>query len=686
MDVLRMKENAAARIDELRSQIERHNRLYYELDAPEISDADYDALVRELRSLEDANPSLKKESSPTEKVGGAPSGRFPAYRHKAPMLSLDNCFSPEELVAFDARVRKAIGADKVAYVCEPKIDGLAMSLEYRDGVLAAGATRGDGVVGEDVTANVKTIKEIPHKLSDCPDCGPLPPEMTVRGEVYMKKADFAELNRSRDEEGLQPFANPRNSAAGSLRQLDASVTAGRKLSFFAYYLPEPAPQPLTSHYGALELLRKLGFAVNPLIEKADGIEAVLDFCRMLEEQREKIEYEIDGAVIKVDSLAQQRELGFTARSPRWAIAYKFAPLQARTKLLRIEVQVGRTGVLTPRAVLKPVGVGGVVVQHASLHNEDLIKAKDLRVGDTVVVQRAGDVIPEVVGPVPEDRNGSETVFAMPSSCPECGSPVARQEGEAAVRCNNASCPARLREGLMHFASREAMDIDGLGPAVIDQLISRGLVRDFADLYRLKPEDLAGLDRMGEKSGSKLAAAISASKSRPLSRLIVSVGIRNVGATTARLIASRFRSLEDLEKAGAEDLMAIETVGPVVAESIVRFFGTEGNVRLMEKLKEAGVNTTEPESAVTRDGPLSGKTVAFTGTLAGMTRAAAQGMAERAGAKVTDSVSAKTDLLVAGADAGSKLEKAARLGVEVVDEEGFLKKIGAAPEKPEEGLF
>lgn len=678
--------DAAARIEELRRQIQRHDRLYYELDAPEISDADYDALVRELKSLEEANPSLRRAGSPTQKVGGAPSGRFPAYRHKASMLSLDNCFSPAELISFDARVKKAIGADRVGYVCEPKIDGLAMSLEYRDGILQAGATRGDGIVGEDVTANVKTIEEIPHKLSECTSCGPMPREVTVRGEVYMKKADFAELNRSRDEEGLQPFANPRNSAAGSLRQLDAAITAGRKLSFFAYYMPEPAPPLLESHFGALELIKSIGFTVNPLIEKADGIEAVLDFCRRLEEKREKIEYEIDGAVIKVDSLALQRELGFTARSPRWAIAYKFAPMQAKTELLRIEVQVGRTGVLTPRAVLKPVSVGGVVVQHASLHNEDLIKAKDLRVGDTVVIQRAGDVIPEVVGPVLEERDGTETIFAMPSVCPECGSAVLREEGEAAVRCNNASCPARLREGLIHFASRAAMDIDGLGPAVIDQLISKGLVRDFADLYALKAEDLAGLDRMGEKSGTKLAAAIAASKGRPLSRLIASVGIRNVGVTTAKIVASRFKSLEELEKAGVEDLREIDTVGPIVAESIVHFLASDRNIQLMEKLKAAGVNTAEPESGFSGSGPLSGKTVVFTGTLAGMTRTGAQQMAERAGAKVTDSVSAKTDLLVAGSDAGSKLEKAVRLGVEVVDEEGFLKKVGTVPGKSEEGLF
>jgi len=686
MDLFGKGEDAAARIAHLRREIERHNRLYYELDAPEITDAEFDALVNELKVLEEENPKLRTETSPTRKVGGAPAGRFPAYRHKAPMLSLDNCFSPEELAAFDARVRKALGSDEVGYVCEPKIDGLAMSLEYKDGSLMTGVTRGDGVTGENVTANVLTVKDIPRKLSGCVGCGPLPAEMTVRGEVYMSKADFQDLNLARDEEGLPPFANPRNSAAGSLRQLDPAVTAGRKLSFFAYYLPGPAPSGIDSHSEALALLEGLGFKVNPEIKKACGIGEAMDFCAGLEAKRDSIEYEIDGAVIKVDSLALQRELGFTQRSPRWAIAYKFAPRQAKTKLLRIEVQVGRTGVLTPRAVLEPVNVSGVVVQHASLHNEDLIRQKDIREGDIVLVQRAGDVIPEVVGPVLEERTGSEKPFTMPASCPECGSAVAREEGEVALRCTNASCPARLREGLLHFASRDAMDIDGLGPAVIDQLISKGLVHDFADLYGLDASTLASLDRMGGKSGTKLAAAIGASKVRNLGRLLTSIGIRNVGSATAKLIAARFGDIDALGQASEQDLLEVETVGPVVAESVVKFLRLPQNRALVEKLKAAGVNMTEPRAEGKGQGPLSGMSVVFTGTLEHMTRSRAEELAEEAGAKVTDSVSSKTDLVVAGSEAGSKLDKARRLGVRVAEEREFMEMIGEKAVKDEGGLF
>lgn len=686
MDLFGRGEDEAARIGYLRREIERHNRLYYELDAPEITDAEFDALVNELKALEEAHPELRSAGSPTSKVGGAPAGRFPTYRHKAAMLSLDNCFSPEELMAFDARVRKALGSEKVGYVCEPKIDGLAMSLEYKDGKLAVGVTRGDGVTGENVTANVLTVKDVPRTLSRCEGCGPLPAEITIRGEVYMRKADFQALNQSRDEEGLPPFANPRNSAAGSLRQLDSSITAGRKLSFFAYYLPEPAPARLTSHSDALALLEGFGFKVNPEIRRVEGIEEAIGFCEHLETIRDSIEYEIDGAVIKVDSLALQRELGFTQRSPRWAIAYKFAPRQAKTKLLRIEVQVGRTGVLTPRAVLEPVNVSGVVVQHASLHNEDLIRQKDIREGDTVLVQRAGDVIPEVVGPVLEDRKGTERPFRMPDACPECGSAVSREDEEVALRCTNASCPARLREGLLHFASRDAMDIDGLGPAVIDQLMSKGLVHDFADLFKLDAATLASLDRMGEKSGAKLAAAIGASRGRNLGRLLASIGIRNVGPATAKLIAARFGDVEALMRAEEEDLLEVETVGPVVAESVVRFFRLPQNEVLVEKLRAAGVNMTEPKAKERGSGPLSGMTVVFTGTLTQMTRSKAEELAAMAGAKVTDSVSSKTDLVVAGSEAGSKLEKARRLNVRVADEREFMEMIGEKAVKDEGGLF
>lgn len=671
----------------LRGEIERHNRLYYELDAPEVTDAEYDALIVELRRLEDEHPELRTASSPTSRVSGVPSGRFPQYRHRIPMLSLDNAFDFEDLSAFDQRVRKATGEDKLRYVCEPKIDGLAINLEYRGGKLSVGATRGDGAVGEDVTANILTLAEVPKRppLESAIGTG----DLTVRGEVYMRKADFAELNRQREEDGEPAFANPRNSAAGSLRQLDPKITAGRKLSFFAYFLPESEALKLDCHSGSLELLRELGFPVNPDISIAEGIEEALDYCRMLGEKRDGIDYEIDGAVIKVDSLALQRELGFTARSPRWAIAYKFPPRQARTKLIRIEVQVGRTGVLTPRAVLEPVTVGGVTVQHASLHNEDLVRQKDIREGDTVIVQRAGDVIPEIVGPVLEARDGSERQFSMPSHCPECGAGVSKAEQEVAVRCTNASCPARLREGLIYFASRGAMDIDGMGPAVIDQLIATGTVKDFADLYSLDAAKIAGLERLGEKSAAKLAAAIAASRGRPLHRLLGSLGIRNVGAQTARLIAEHFGNMDAVMASHEEDLTEIPTVGPVVAEAVAGFFSIEQNRALIEKLRSFGVNMQEPRVRVDEralGGPFAGKTVVFTGTLSGLTRQEAQERALRLGAKVTDSVSSKTDYVVAGQDAGSKLQKAEKLGVRVLGEEEFIKLSRTGEDDGQGGLF
>lgn len=682
-------EKPRERAERLRREIERHNRLYYELDAPEVTDAQYDALVRELKALEDEFPELRSASSPTSRVAGAPSGRFPQYRHRIPMLSLDNAFEFDDLRAFDQKVRKATGEDKVRYICEPKIDGLAMNLEYRGGKLSVGATRGDGAVGEDVTANILTIPEVPRRLPDAEGMKDWAGDLTVRGEVYMSKADFAELNSQREEDGEPVFANPRNSAAGSLRQLDPKVTKGRKLSFFAYYLPESEALKIACHSEALELLRGLGFPVNPDARAAQGIDEVLDYCRMLGEKRDIIDYEIDGAVIKVDSLALQRELGYTARSPRWAIAYKFVPRQARTKLIRIEVQVGRTGVLTPRAVLEPVAVGGVTVQHASLHNEDLVRQKDIREGDTVIVQRAGDVIPEVVGPVIEARDGSEMQFSMPELCPECGASVSRADEEVAVRCTNASCPARLREGLIYFASRGAMDIDGMGPAVIDQLISTGAVKDYADLYSMDAARIADFERLGEKSAAKLAAAIAASRGRPLHRLLGSLGIRNVGAQTARLIAEHFGSMDAVMAADEEDLTKVSTVGPVVARAVSGFFSLEENRALISKMRALGVNMQEPRVAAgerAQGGPFAGKTLVFTGTLSGLTRQDAQERALRLGAKVTDSVSAKTDYVVAGSDAGSKLQKAEKLGVKVLGEEEFMKLSQMGEDDGQGGLF
>ena len=664
--------DALGRVRELRELIRYHNHRYYVLDDPEITDAEYDALMRELAALEEAHPELADPDSPSRRVGGEVAASFEPVMHEIPMLSLDNVFSEELLRAFDARVRRATGLPSVEYVAEPKIDGLAISLTYRDGRLSVGATRGDGERGENVTANLRTIRSIPLILPDG-----APESLTVRGEVYMRKPDFARLNEEREERGEAVFANPRNAAAGSLRQQDPSVTASRKLDAFFYYLPIGEQLGARTHREALERMRSLGFRVNDRITSCRDIEQVVEFIREIAGMRQSLPYEIDGAVVKVNRFDLQRDLGFTARSPRWAAAYKYPAQQAQTTVRDIVVQVGRTGVLTPTAEFEPVDVGGVTVSRASLHNQDYVQAKDIRIGDSVIIQRAGDVIPEVVRVLTERRTGAEREFVMPTACPDCRSEVVREAGEAATRCVNLSCPARIREGLIHFASRDAMDIDGMGPSTVERLLAAGLVRDVADIYSLTREQLERLERMGEKSAANLAAAIETSKANPLYRVIFALGIRHVGENVAKLLAAHFRSMDALAHAAHADLLEAPTIGAAIAESVVEFFESEQNRATIRRLAEAGVRMADEARAAdaqTRGVDRSefrGKSFVFTGALTRFPRQRAEETVELLGGRATSSVSRKTDYVVAGEDAGSKLARARELGVRVLSEHEFV---------------
>ena len=667
-----MDDRVRLRADELRRKIHYHDHRYYVLDDPVISDYEYDMLVQELKAIEAQYPELVTPDSPTQRVGGSPQSGFSTVEHSVPMLSLDNSYSISELESFDMRVRKGLGTDRtVRYVSEPKIDGLAVTLRYERGVFVLGATRGDGRVGENITANLKTIKSIPLRLAEGNDI-----DVEVRGEVYMPLDGFRRLNAERSERGETVFANPRNAAAGSLRQLDPSITASRPLSFFAYALVGAERLGAKCHHEALEILKKLGFKVNDRIRICEGIGEAIRYCNLLDSERDHLPYEIDGVVIKVDSLESQSALAFTAKSPRWAVAYKFAPRQAKTKLKTIDVQVGRTGVLTPLAILEPVVLAGSVVSRAYLHNEDIIRQKDIRIGDTVIVQKAGDVIPEVVGPVVEERNGSEHEFVMPSQCPECKQPVFRPEGEVAVRCQNAECPAQIRERLIHFASRDAMDIEGLGPAVAAQLIESGLVISPPDLYELTPERVAGLDRMGMKSAQNLVSAIEASKSVPFYRVVYALGIRHVGVRVAETLTDRFPSLEALMNATKDELASIDEIGPVIADSVWSYFGVRANREMALRLQELGV-TMAAEAAVPaaeKEG-VTNKTFVFTGTLQAMTRDDASALVKSFGGKVSSTVSSKTDYVVVGSEPGSKYDKAVKLGVTVLSEQEFMALIG-----------
>lgn len=659
-----------AEADKLRREIRHNEYLYYVLDAPEITDAEYDRMMVRLRELEARYPDSIPADSPTQRVGGRASSQFTEVRHLEPLLSLGNVFSAEELRAFDERVRSGLPAgSKVEYVMEPKIDGLACSLIYENGKLVRAATRGDGVVGENVTANVRTIRSIPLTLK-VPEGEAVPELLDVRGEVYMPRQAFMRLNEQRAERGESEFANPRNAAAGSLRQLDPQVTASRSLSFFAYYLVGDGAQP--KHSESLALLARYGFKVSENYKVVENIDEAIKYIGDFNELRQGLSYDTDGAVIKVNDVYQQRILGATGKDPRWATAYKYPPEQAETTLEDIDWRVGRTGVLTPTAVLTPVKLSGSVISRATLHNEDFIRAKDIRIGDRVVINKAGEIIPEVLRVVAEKRTGDEKEVEIPNVCPECGWRVERQGEEAAIRCTNPHCPALGREGLIHFVSRDAMNIDGCGPSVINALLDAGLVRDAADLYSLRKDDLLKLERMGEKSADNLLAALAESKKNELDKLLFALGIRHVGAKVARILATEFGSMEKLQQAQPEKLAQIRDIGDKIAESAVTWLNVPANIDLVERLAAAGLTMTFTPPASQEDNPFFGKTLVFTGTMPTLGRAEAKTMAQDVGAKVSGSVSKKTDYVIAGAEAGSKLEKAQQLGVTVIDEAEFLR--------------
>ncbi|MHB0912136.1 MAG: NAD-dependent DNA ligase LigA [Armatimonadota bacterium] len=655
-----MNEPISSRAAELRRQINYHNYRYYVLDEPVVSDAEYDRLMRELSALEAEHPELVTPDSPTQRVGATPASAFLSYTHFQPMLSLANALGDEELSAFDVRIRRAVG--EVEYVAELKIDGLAVSLTYENGLFVRGATRGDGYSGEDITTNLRTIRAIPLAL-----LGDAPPLLEVRGEVFMLHEEFARLNRRREEAGEAPFANPRNAAAGSVRQLDSAVTAERNLDIFIYGLGH-GDLSFETHHETLAAFKSWGLKTNPKTRLCPDIGAVQAFVAEWGEARDSLGYDIDGVVVKVNSLALQEQLGSVARSPRWAVAYKYPATQETTVVKEIIVQVGRTGALTPVAEMEPVQVGGVTVSRATLHNEDEIRRKDIRIGDRVVIQRAGDVIPEVVKVIPEARTGAERVFEMPTACPVCGGDVERPEGEAVARCVNLSCPAQVKERIRHFASRNALDIEGIGPAQVDQFVERGLVADPADLYALTLDALLSLDRMGEKLAGKILASIGKSRETTLAKLVYGLGIRHVGERTAQLLAARFGSLEALSAAPVEEFAGVPEVGPVIAESLAHFFAEPRNREVLAKLSERGVAPEAEEVAERAE--FAGKTFVFTGTLA-MPREEAEEKVRLAGGRAAGSVSKKTDFVVAGEGAGSKLEKARALGVRVLTEQEFL---------------
>lgn len=663
-------ESAKARMEFLYTEIERLSNAYYVEDTPLATDAEYDALLRELTELEVQHPDLKRSASPTERVGGRRDEKFSAVVHEVPLLSLANTFSGDELREFAVRCEK-LAECELTYVLEPKIDGLTIALTYEGGELVQAATRGDGTVGENVWENVLTVAGLPHKI-------PHKGRLLVRGEVYMPKSAFAELNELREADGDEPFANPRNAAAGSLRQLDAKVTAGRKLAVWLYdiLLLEGAEMPRT-HMAALEFLREQGL---PVIEEsfAGDIEQVVAEVESWQQRRHTLAYDIDGLVLKVDDEQVRRDLGNTAKAPRASIAYKFPAEAVETRVLDITVGVGRTGVLTPLAILQPVWVAGSEIGKATLHNEDNVRDKDIRIGDTVLLHKAGDVIPEIIKSLPERRSGDEVPFVMPHTCPECDCPAKREDGEAAWRCTNAHCPARNREAIYHFVSRGAMDIDGMGPQLINQLLAAGKIRDAADLFYLTADDLLELPRMGAKSVENILAAIEAARTRPLSALLTALGIPYVGSKAGKLLAENFTDLAALMAAERDDLLQVPAIGEIIADSVVSWFAAAENREYIERLLAGGV---EPallqKAAVAQDSPFSGKTVVLTGTLPTLTRGEAKAMLEAAGAKVTGSVSRKTDFVLAGEAAGSKLEKAEELGIRVIDEAQMREMLGSA---------
>ncbi|MEL3973882.1 NAD-dependent DNA ligase LigA [Rossellomorea oryzaecorticis] len=664
------QQSAEKRIQELHELLNQYNYEYHVLDKPSVPDSEYDQLLRELIDLEDQYPELQTADSPSQRVGGAILDAFEKVEHRSQMLSLGNAFNEQDLRDFDRRVRQAVG-DDFSYVCELKIDGLAVSLRYDKGVFVQGATRGDGTIGEDITSNLKTIRSIPLKIKE-------PLSFEVRGEAFMPKRSFEALNKVKEDKGEEPFANPRNAAAGSLRQLDPKIAASRNLDIYLYALADIGDTGIDSHSEGLDQLDKLGFKTNPERKRCADVEEVLEYVESWTERRPDLSYDIDGIVIKVDSLEQQKELGTTAKSPRWAIAFKFPAEEVITILKEIELSVGRTGVVTPTAILEPVRVAGTTVQRASLHNEDLIREKDIKIGDHVVIKKAGDIIPEVVNVLEEKRTGDEQEFNMPTHCPECESELVRLEGEVALRCINPKCPAQIREGLIHFVSRNAMNIDGLGEKVISQLFREQLIVDVADLYKLERDQLLQLERMGEKSVDNLLQAIDASKKNSLEKLLFGLGIRHVGAKAAKTLAQEFGSMDQLINVSKEDLTNINEIGEKMADAIVAYFENDEVKELIQELKDAGVNMEykgpKPVSASESDSYFAGKTIVLTGKIERLSRNEAKEKIELLGGKVTGSVSKKTDLLIAGEDAGSKLTKANELEIEVWDEDKLMEEL------------
>ena len=659
------------RIEHLREEIRRHDHLYYVQNAPQISDREYDRLFAELKTLERDHPELITADSPTQRVSERPLEEFQTVQHAIPMLSIDNTYNEEELREFDKRVAKGLEGAKYAYTAELKIDGLAISLQYEKGLLVRAATRGDGRSGDDVTANIRTIRAIPLKLAGGKE---LPEVLEVRGEVFMPKKAFAQLNTQRAAAGEMEFANPRNAAAGSLKLLDARVTASRKLTFFAYWMGKTDKPPTQTHFESMTQLKEMGIPVNEHIRYCRTIEEAIDYCRSWEDKKETLAYQIDGMVIKVDRYDQQETLGSTGRSPRWCISYKFAAEQAETVVESIDIQVGKSGTLTPVANLKPVKLAGTTVKRASLHNFDLLAKLDVRCGDTVVIEKAGEIIPQVVAVREKKRDLFESKpFAAPENCPQCGSAVKKDDNGVYLRCVNPQCPAQVRQRLEYFAGKGQMDIENLGPALIDQLVSKGLVTNFADLYRLRFDQVAALERMADKSAANVLENIEESKRRPLWRLIAGLGIRNVGGQSAQILADEFGSLEALMDAPAERLEAIDQIGPVIAESVYAYFHDSGNRRMLEQMRMAGVRPQTAQAKISAS--LAGQSIVVTGTLKHFTRQEIEETIKAHGGKSSSSVSKKTGFVVAGENAGSKLEKAQQLGVEVIDEEEFLLRIG-----------
>ncbi|HZH62785.1 MAG TPA: NAD-dependent DNA ligase LigA [Metabacillus sp.] len=664
------KQSATKRVQELHELLNTYNYEYHVLDKPSVPDSEYDRIMQELLKLEEEFPEMKTQDSPTQRVGGVVLEAFQKVVHRTPMLSLGNAFNEQDLRDFDRRVKQAVG-DDVQYVVELKIDGLAVSLRYENGYFVQGATRGDGTTGEDITENLKTIRSIPLKLkSDV--------SFEVRGEVFMPKKSFEKLNELRLAAEEEPFANPRNAAAGSIRQLDPKIASRRNLDIFVYSIADLGGTGIQRHSKALDFLEKEGFKTNKERRKCEDIDEVITLIENLQEKRVTLPYDIDGIVIKVDSLDQQEELGFTAKSPRWAVAYKFPAEEVMTKLLDIELSVGRTGVITPTAILEPVRVAGTTVQRASLHNEDLIREKDIKIGDTVVVKKAGDIIPEVVNVLVEHRTGEEKEFTMPTHCPACESELVRIEGEVALRCINPQCPAQIQEGLIHFVSRNAMNIDGLGERVVSQLFHAGLIKDVADLYRLTREQLLQLERMGEKSTDNLLQAIEQSKENSLERLLFGLGIRHVGAKAAKTLAQQFETIEKLQQTSMEELVAINEIGEKMADAITTYFQNPDVQHLITELQALGVNTTYKGPKLVKaedsDSYFAGKTIVLTGKLEQLSRNEAKEGIESLGGKVTGSVSKSTDLVIAGDAAGSKLKKAEELNIEVWNEAQLIQEL------------